>query len=122
MIYIAGPIGNGHTAKPRTMYQNVKRAEIIYMLLVEKGYAPILPHFSYYTWLYWERDIHWETWVKMDEEYVKQCTYFFYMKPEDYGPSKGASHEFSLARKLGKTIFTSIPEVPNIGQINPKVH
>lgn len=117
MIYIAGPIGNGHTVSTDKMQENVWAGEEVYRQLVLKGYAPILPHFSFYPWKRWKEqegfDIPWGTWVEMDKEYVKTCEFFFYMTPEKYGPSKGASLEYELAKKLGKKIYTTLDEVPS---------
>ena len=121
LIYIAGPISNGNKLGAREIYKNVINGEDIYMELVEKGYNPICPHFSYYPWLRHERDIHWKTWLAMDENYVRACPLFFYMKPVIYGKSKGALHEYELAMKLEKTIYTRIEDVPNISDIEEEV-
>ena len=113
-IYIAGPISNGNKLGAREIYKNVQNGEDLYMELVLKGYNPICPHFSYYPWLRHDRDIHWKTWLTMDENYVKACPLLFYMKPEIYGESKGALHEYNLAKQLEKTIYTRIEDVPDI--------
>ena len=113
-IYIAGPISNGNKLGAREIYKNVQNGEDLYMELVLKGYNPICPHFSYYPWLRHERDIHWKTWLAMDEKYVRGCPSLFYMEPETYGESKGALHEYELAKKLGKTIYTDIKDVPDL--------
>ena len=120
-IYIAGPISNGNKLGAREIYKNVINGEDIYMKLVEKGYNPICPHFSYYPWLRHERDIKWQIWLAMDENYVRVCPLFFYMKPVIYGKSKGALHEYELAMKLEKTIYTRIEDVPNISDIEEEV-
>ncbi len=72
-IYLAGAIGNGHTAKPRDMYKNVRYAETYYKSLIESGWTPFCPHLSYYPWLNFENDIHWETWLAMDLDYIDSC-------------------------------------------------
>ncbi len=113
-IYIAGPISNGNKLGAREIYKNVINGEDLYMELVLKGYNPICPHFSYYPWLRHEVDIHWQIWLAMDENYVRACPLFFYMLPEKYGKSKGALHEYDLAKKLGKTIYTNIEDVPDL--------
>ncbi len=117
-IYIAGPISNGNKLSARDIWRNVKNGEEIYMKLVEKGYNPICPHFSYYAWLDHDRDLKWQTWLKMDENYVKGCPYMFYMKPSKYGASKGAKHEFDIAKQLGKKIYTNINKVPDYKKNN----
>lgn len=116
LIYIAGPISNGNKLGAREIYKNVQNGEDLYMELVEMGYNPICPHFSYYPWLRHERDIKWQIWLAMDENYVRACPLFFYMKPEIYGKSKGAKHEYDLAVKLEKTIYTEIKDVPDLSE------
>ncbi len=113
-IYIAGPISNGNKLGAREIYKNVQNGEDLYMELVLKGYNPICPHFSYYPWLRHDRDIHWKTWLTMDENYVRACPLLFYMEPKIYGESKGALHEYTLAKQMGKTIYTRIKDVPDI--------
>ena len=120
-IYIAGPISNGNKLGAREIYKNVQNGEDLYMELVLKGYNPVCPHFSYYPWLRHDRDIHWKTWLAMDENYVRVCPLFFYMKPHIYGESKGALHEYELATKLEKTIYTRIEDLPNISDIEEEV-
>ncbi len=115
-IYIAGPISNGNKLGAREIYKNVINGEDIYMKLVEKGYNPICPHFSYYPWLRHEKDIKWQIWLSMDESYVKASPLLYYMLPEIYGESKGAKHEYELAKKLGKTIYTNMNEVPDLNE------
>ena len=115
-IYIAGRISNGNKLGARAIYKNVINGEDIYMKLVEKGYNPICPHFSYYPWLRHDRDIKWQIWLSKDESYVKGSPMLFYMLPEIYGESKGAKHEYELAKKLGKTIYTSLDEVPDLSE------
>lgn len=111
LIYIAGPISNGNKLGAREIFKNVQNGEDLYMKLVEMGYNPICPHFSYYPWLRHERDIHWKTWLAMDENYVRACPLLFYMEPKKYGESKGAKHEYNLANKLDKTIYTKIDDM-----------
>jgi len=117
-IYIAGPISNGNKLGAREIHKNVQNGEDIYMALVEKGWNPICPHFSYYPWLRHERDINWKTWLAMDENYVRGCPSLFYMQPHEFGKSKGALHEFTLAKQLEKTIYTSLDQVPDLN--NPE--
>ncbi len=119
-IYIAGPISNGNKLGARDIWRNVKNGEELYMQLVEKGYNPICPHFSYYAWLDHQRDLKWKVWIKMDENYVKGCPNLFYMKPAKYGKSRGAKHELDLAKQLGKTIYTDIRKVPDLSKRDEK--
>lgn len=65
-VYIAGPIANGHTANPRTVYKNVRNAERFYEELIKAGWTPILPHLSYHAWVNFENDVHWPRWIELD--------------------------------------------------------
>ena len=112
MIYLAGPIGNAHTQGPRQMYRNVRVAEKVMEQLMKKGWSVICPHLSYHCWLNWEDDMPWKRWIEMDEDFVEACGSFFYMEPTIYGESKGAKKEMEQAKKLGKTIYTNINDVP----------
>lgn len=116
MIYIAGPIGNGGACDDEQMKKNVRNAEELMKQLMIKGYSPICPHLSYYCWKNWMEDgydMGWEHWMRIDKEFVHACDYFFYMTPEVYGKSKGASLELVQAKKEGKRIFINLEEVPD---------
>lgn len=65
-VYIAGPIANGHTAKPRDIYKNVRNAERFYEELINAGWTPILPHLSYHAWVNFDNDVHWPRWIELD--------------------------------------------------------
>ena len=113
MIYLSGPIGDGHTASPRDMYKNVRTGEKLMYQLMKKGWTVICPHLSYHAWLNWQEDMPWEAWIRMDMDFVDACGSFFYMKPEIYGNSKGAAKELEEAKNLNKTIYTNINDVPS---------
>ena len=112
MIYLAGPIGDGHTVDARTMYKNVRAGEKIMNQLMLKRWSVICPHLSYHAWINWEEDVPWDTWIRMDMDFVDACGSFFYMLPSLYGASKGSQKELEAAKKLGKTIYTNINDVP----------
>lgn len=116
-IYISGPIMNGGKSGEEDTIKNVQRGEDIYGKLIELGYAPYCPHMSYYPDKRWresgERDINHSDWLNLDSMWVEKCAYFFYMKPEYYGPSKGASIELGWAKEQGKVIYTDIDKVPD---------
>lgn len=115
-IYISGPISDGSKLDSSQIGVNVINGENIYMALVEKGWNPICPHFSHYPQERLGKHIDWETWIATDENYVKGCPTLFYMLPRIYGASKGALHEYKLAQKLGKVIYTSLSDVPNLNK------
>ncbi len=114
MIYISGPISNGHLVDSRTMYTNVRKGEEIMYELMNKGWSVICPHLSYHAWINWPKDLHWKRWIQQDLDFVEAVDAIFYMIPEKYGDSKGAKREFEYARYLNKTIFYDLDEVPDV--------
>ncbi len=113
LIYISGPITNGGTATPKQAHDNVRRAMQVYGKLIEKGYSPVLPHFSYFYWLDHEgpQRTH-DDWIETDFHYIEACDFFFYMEPEIYGEAKGAKQELEFAEKQQKIIFHDFDTVP----------
>src|SRR3990172_4142373 len=114
VIYLSGPIANGHTVTPRQMYKNVKNGEALMYQLMKKGWSVICPHLSYYAWINWPDDIQWYRWLQQDYDFVRKADAFFYMIPSKYGPSKGAARELSWAKQWKKPIYTSLTKVPII--------
>lgn len=114
-IYISGVISNGGTCSVEQQIINVQNGEDVYGALIDKGYAPFLPHLSYYPDKRWRekntRSINHDIWLKIDKQWVWHCKYFFYMLPEVYGESKGAKMELSWAREWNKIIYTNLNEV-----------
>jgi hypothetical protein len=122
-IYISGPIGNAGKCTPEQQIVNVQNGEDIYGALIAKGYAPMLPHLSYYPDKRWRDNgtrkfmFDHATWLNLDKQHVWNCKYFYYMLPEIYGESKGAKMEYEWAKMWGKRIFTNLDEVPSKHEI-----
>lgn len=114
VIYLSGPIGNGHTQGPRQTYQNVRRGEELMYILMKKGWTVICPHLSYHAWLNWPEDMPWERWIEMDMDFVERSDAFFRMTEQFYGTSKGADREEIEAKRLNKTIYYKLEDVPTI--------
>lgn len=104
IVYLSGPIGNGHTVDARTMYQNVRRGEELMFKMMKMGFTVICPHLSYHAWLNWAEDMEWQRWIDMDMDFVRICDIFYRMRPSEYGPSRGADREEEEAKRLGKPI------------------
>ena len=114
VIYLSGPIANGHTASPREMYKNVRNGEDLMYKLMKKGWSVICPHLSYHAWINWPDDIPWERWLQQDYDFVSKADAFFYMDPKIYGKSKGAEREHEWAKAWNKPIYYTIDDVPSI--------
>src|SRR6266571_6294579 len=106
-IYVAGPYS---APTERERLANVLAAIDLGIALYQKGHYPYVPHLTHYVDLRaQESGIHleWEDYISWDLPWLEGCDALFYI-----GGSKGADLELDVARKLGKTIFTSIEDVP----------
>lgn len=112
MIYLSGPISNGHQVDAREMYANVRRGELIMLELMKKGWTVICPHLSYHAWINWPEDLPWKRWIQQDLDFIEIVDAVFYMIPEKYGKSRGAKRELGYAKQLDKTVFYDLDEVP----------
>ena len=98
-VYLAGPYSRGG---PK---ENVKDAMLWAQTLIRKGYAPLCPHLTYfidkvYPWP-------WETWLEVDEAWVRVAEAVFRMP----GESPGSDRECELARSLGIPLCYSMGEL-----------
>lgn len=94
-VYIAGPISNGHAAKPRDIYANVRRACEYYEALIQHGFTPFCPHLSYFAWLDFKEDVHWPRWIELDLDFIDTCDVLLRIP----GASKGADMEVKYAEE-----------------------
>ena len=111
LIYIAGPITNGGKCSNREQWNNVFKGMDIYFELIKKGYAPILPHFSFFFNKHHTggKEMNHDDWLELDFHYIEVCDYFFFI-----GPAKGSLQELEFAEKQNKIIFNhdNVLDVP----------
>jgi uncharacterized protein DUF4406 len=101
-VYVAGP----YTANPeRCTAEAIKVGD----LLLDLGYAPFVPHLSYY-WDVQHTKRHYEEWMRLDLAWVARADVIFRMP----GDSPGADRELALAKELGIPIVYSIDELTEI--------
>ena len=105
-IYVAGPYTASDARKTR---RNVDEAVRIGCALIRKGWAPFVPHLSHFIWMHPDGDFPYETWTKMDMEWLKACHALYYV-----APSPGAGRELMAALKLGHPVYRSLEEVPDL--------
>lgn len=112
-IYVAGPLLNGHTASLAVGEENMKKAMDIALGLMQKNWAPYVPHFSLVMYEYVKKkyslDIPWKTWMTLDYTFINKCGALFYI-----GSSKGADAELAYAKKKGIKIYYHLDEVPTL--------
>lgn len=104
-IYIAGPYTNGDVAV------NVKKAiEAGDFVCRYLGHAVFIPHLTHFWHMLIPGD--YEFWLRVDVEWLEVCDAVLRLP----GESKGADREVKLARGMGKSIYTSISQIPMANQ------
>ena len=108
-IYIAGPY-TAETEEQRLI--NVQAAIDISFILFNRGHFPYVPHLTHYIDLRANAIGHqltWEDYMKWDTPWLKACDALFYLSS-----SRGVDIELQVAKELGKQIFYSLDDVPNV--------
>lgn len=106
VIYVAGPLS---APTPTGVPTNVARAIDVSNELVKMGYAPIVPHLSYYQNLRAKalgEGIDYETWMSIDFRLIEKCDAMFVI-----AQSPGTNREILFAHDLGIPIFTSLEQL-----------
>lgn len=98
-VYIASPYTLGDVAV------NVKRQIDVADELILLGFAPYVPLYSHFQHMVHPRP--YETWIKLDLEWVKVCDCLLRLE----GESSGADKEVEFARKNGIPVFYSFREL-----------
>lgn len=104
---MAGPISQGNPVA------NCQRAIAMGFELMDLGYAPYVPHYSYFA----DPDSlqgkgRYKQWIDLDLSWISTCHALLRLP----GPSKGADREVAWAKKIGVPVFhdlfTLLAEVP----------
>lgn len=102
-IYIAGPL----TSSGR-LTQNVNQAAIAANALMDRGFAVYVPHWNVVQCMIIPRD--YAEWLAHDLEWLAVCDCVLRLP----GESAGADVEVQRARELGKTVYFSPNEIPEV--------
>ncbi len=117
IMYVAGPLVNGGKLTFDQGLENWRKTCKVAERLMQKGWAPYVPHHSIYMWKYVKeelgRDISWEEWMQLDSAFIKQCRALFFI-----GHSKGADRELKYALDHFIPVFYAIDDVPIV---NPEI-
>jgi len=99
-VYVAGPLNSsGNVAA------NIRQAFHIATLLVDKGFAPFVPHTTHFWDMVYPRS---ETfWMMLDFEFLLLCDAVFRIP----GESKGADAEVEFAMRNGIPVYGTIDEL-----------
>jgi len=108
-IYIAGPYT---AATADQVHNNVNRAIDAGLVLFLKGHFPYIPHLTHFvdgraaeTGI----GLEWTDYMKWDFPWLAACDALLYLKG-----SRGADLELEKAKELGKIVFLSIDEIPEV--------
>ena len=108
-IYIAGP----YSGRDREdIERNVNRAIDAGIEIFLKGHFPYVPHLTDLVDLRAKKtgkELTWDDFIRWDMPWLKVCDALLHL-----GTSKGADLELEEAKRLGKRIFHSIAEIPEI--------
>lgn len=104
-VYVAGPLSGGETLDDGVQLRNVRAAIDAGARLMEAGYAPYVPHLTYY---WHERHPHaYEDWIALCLAWVSVADAVLRLP----GDSPGADREVALARECGVPVFGSVEEL-----------
>lgn len=106
-IYIAGPY-SADTQRQR--HENTTKAIDAGLALWKKGHCPYIPHLTHYVdhrAKLTNIPMSWEEYIEWDKAWLASCDALLFL-----GSSKGAEIELEFAKKLGKTIFFNVNNVP----------
>ena len=100
-VYVAGPITVGDVAA------NVQRGIAAGLELLNRGYAPIIPHLSHFaepsaTWD--KHPARYEEWLEADRSFIVVCDALLRLT----GFSKGADREVRWAYETGIPVFYTL--------------
>lgn len=98
-VYVAGPYTNGDVAlNVRNAYEAANR-------LADLGFAPFVPHATYFWHMLFPRP--YEFWLDLDNQFLPCCEAVLRLP----GPSSGADKEVLLAQGLKIPVFGDIVDL-----------
>ena len=106
VVFIAGPlsgISNGQELSQGEQRLNVEYAAAVGIALLRQGYAPIVPHLSWYI----DPNTKYHEWYAADLEFVRHSDAVLRLA----GPSVGADNEVAEAVRLGIPVYYTVAEL-----------
>jgi hypothetical protein len=101
-IYVAGPYTKGDVV------ENVQKAIVLGNNLRALGHLPFIPHLTMFWHFLIPHKI--EYWYAYDMEWLEMCDAVFRLP----GESVGADREVERAKELGKPVYYSFDELPDV--------
>lgn len=99
LVYVAGPYTQGDVEA------NVAEAIRVGNVLIDKGYAPIVPHLSHYQHMAKPQD--YETWMEIDFSLIEVCDLLLRIP----GDSPGADREVDLAIGIDVPVVYAVEDL-----------
>ena len=109
-VYVAGPITVGDVAA------NVQQAITAGLDLLNRGYAPFIPHLGHFAEpaATWDKNPkRYEEWLELDRSFIVTCDAILRLP----GFSKGADREVKWAYEIGVPVFYSLSSL--LDQVTP---
>lgn len=104
VVFVAGPISDKGTLSHAQQKQNVEMAVKVGLRLLALGFAPIIPHLS---WFADPHNLFSDDWYKVDHEFIRRSDALLRLP----GASWGANIEVELAKNINVPVLYSIEEV-----------
>jgi AcrR family transcriptional regulator len=113
MILVAGPYRSGTDGDPARIEANVDAMTATALALHRRGHLPVMGEWFALPLIHaaeraGQDDAYEEIFHPIAEQVLARCDACLRIG----GPSEGADRMVATARRLGKTVFTSIDEVP----------
>jgi len=108
-IYIVGPYSGCDTSE---IDRNVSKAIDAAIKVFLKGHYPYVPHLTHFVKRRAEEtklELTWHDFIHWDMPWLEMCDAVLYL-----GKSSGADLELEHARRLGKLVFYSYDQIPNV--------
>lgn len=108
-VYVAGPYSGCNSEETERNVYNAIDAGIRIFLMGHYPYIPHLTHLIDKRAKETGKEIKWEDFIRWDMPWLELCDAFLYL-----GESNGADIELREAKRLGKRIYYSTDEIPNL--------
>lgn len=112
-VYVAGPLTGPN---PKTIYDNIERAEKVGVDVIKAGHLPVVPH-SLSQGVHEQHtaetgtELSWEWWMQFCERELATCDVLLC-----YDRSPGADREVAHAIALGIPVIDSVYKLAGIGR------
>ena len=115
-IYVAGPYSGSNRSEIEANVDNAIDAGIEIFRRGHDAYIPHLTHLIDKRARETGKELTWDDFIRWDMPWLKACDALLYL-----GKSRGADLELAEATRLGKRIFHSMSEIPELAVVEGSV-